>query len=118
MATSTNTAGAPAIREKELPPEIVKATAATTPATPRATPTEDAIERWRPLWWLPCELSLQIPVTPFTVGDLLRLRPGSLVSSSWSRSTEVPLYANGQRIGSGDFEAVGDRIGARITELA
>ncbi len=78
---------------------------------------ERAVEQWRPLWWLPCELTLQLPVARFTVGDLLRLRPGSLVSTGWSRSTEVPLFANGQRIGSSEFEAVGDHIGARITEL-
>ena len=75
------------------------------------------LENWRPLWWLPCELALQVPLKKFSVGDLLRLGPGGLVSTGWSRSTEVPVYANGQRIGSSEFEAVGDRIGARITEL-
>ena len=82
-----------------------------------ASVLDETVARWRPLWWLPCELCLQMPVARFSVGDLLRLRPGSLISSGWNRSTEVPLYANGQRIGSGEFEAVGDRIGARITEL-
>jgi len=75
------------------------------------------LERWRPLWWLPCELALQVPVSRFTVGDLLRLRPGTLISTGWSRSTEVLLYANGQRIGSSEFEMVDEHIGARITEL-
>ncbi len=82
-----------------------------------ASTSDQAVEQWRPLWWLPCELSLQVPVAHFSVGDLLRLRPGSLLSTGWSRSTEVPLFANGQRIGSSEFEAVGDHIGARITEL-
>lgn len=77
----------------------------------------DMLEQLRPLWWLACELALQIPVSAFTVGELLRLRSGSLISTGWNRSTEVPLYANGQRIGSSEFEAVGDHIGARITEL-
>lgn len=78
---------------------------------------ESALDHWRPLWWLPCELALQIPIAQFTVGELLRLRPGGLISSGWSRSTEVPLYANGQRIGSSEFEAVDDHIAARITAL-
>ena len=31
--------------------------------------------------WLPCQLSLQIPVVNFTVGDLLRLGKGSIVET-------------------------------------
>src|SRR5580698_3325679 len=32
--------------------------------------------------WFPCLLSLDIPVSRFTVGDLLRLRVGSIVETS------------------------------------
>lgn len=88
--------------QKELPPN---------------TGAESALAHWRPLWWLPCELALQIPIAQFTVGELLRLNAGGLISTGWSRSTEVPLYANEQRIGSSEFEEVGGHIAARITEL-
>ena len=98
--------------------EIPTAQAKELPASSDGEQSAAAVlESWRPLWWLPCELALQVPVAKFSVGKLLRLHPGSLVSTGWSRSTEVPVYANGQRIGSSEFEAVGDRIGARITEL-
>ena len=53
----------------------------------------------------------------FTVGDLLRLCPGAVVSTGWSLGTEIPLYANGQLIGWTELDSVGERIGARITEL-
>ncbi|HLI63246.1 MAG TPA: FliM/FliN family flagellar motor C-terminal domain-containing protein [Terriglobales bacterium] len=76
-----------------------------------------ATEHWRPLWWLPCELSPQIPLANFTVRELLRLRAGSIVASNWSRSREIPLYANGQLIGWTELDSVGEHIGARITEL-
>lgn len=76
-----------------------------------------ATDKWQQLWWLPCELSLQVPVARFSVGELLRLHPGSIVASAWSRGTEIPLHANGQLIGWAEFEPVGGHIGARITEL-
>jgi len=83
-------------------------------AAPAAAEPAEAL---RPLWWLPCRLTLQVSLERFTVGELLRLRSGGLVATGWARSKEVPLYANGQRIGSCELEMVGDHIGARILEL-
>jgi flagellar motor switch/type III secretory pathway protein FliN len=85
--------------------------------TGAASPQPGATEQWRPLWWLPCELSPQVPLMQFTIRELLRLHPGSIVASGWSRSTEIPLYANGQLIGWAELDSVGEHIGARITEL-
>ncbi len=73
--------------------------------------------QWRRLWWLPCELSLEIALARFTVRELLRLHPGSIVASAWSRSAEIPLHVNGQLIGWAEFDALDTRIAARITEL-
>lgn len=84
---------------------------------PADTEAAAVSEQWRPLWWLPCELSPQVPMAQFTVRDLLRLRAGSVVASKWSRSTEIPLYADGQLIGWTELDSVGEHIGARITEL-
>ncbi len=90
------------VNNKQLPPEADAGT---------------ATEQWRPLWWLPCELSPQVPLAKFTVRELLRLRSGSIVATNWSRSTEIPLYANNQLIGWTELDSVGEHIGARITEL-
>jgi flagellar motor switch/type III secretory pathway protein FliN len=81
-----------------------------------ASPGE-VTDKWSQWRWLPCELSPQVPVTRFTVRELLRLHSGSIVATSWSRSTEIPLYANGQLIGWTELDSVGEHIGARITEL-
>lgn len=89
--------------EKQLPAESSSETLST--------------DNWRRLWWLPCELSVEVSLAHFTVRELLRLQPGSVVASCWSRSAEVPLYANGQRIGWAEFEAVNEHISARITQL-
>ena len=95
------------MNEKQLPAE----TGEVLPSSPPPTVA------WRPLGWLPCKLSLALPVAHFTVGELLRLTPGRIVPTDWSRGAEIPLRANGQLIGWAEFEPVGDHIGVRITEL-
>jgi len=97
------------MNEKQLPAET-GTSAPDTPPPPAAT-------NWRQFGWLPCDLSLELPVAHFTVRQLLRLAPGRIVPTEWSRGAEVPLRANGQLIGWAEFEPVGNHIGARITEL-
>jgi len=67
--------------------------------------------------WLPCTLSLEIVAPSFTVGDLLRLRVGSIVKTHWPYVSDVPLSVNGKRVGWAKFEVMGDHLAARITEL-
>jgi flagellar motor switch/type III secretory pathway protein FliN len=76
---------------------------------------EGSLERFD---WLPCRLSLEIPVSHFTLGDLLRLQKGSVVHTAIPGTDEVPLSVNGQLIAWIQFEMIGDRLAARITELA
>jgi flagellar motor switch/type III secretory pathway protein FliN len=68
--------------------------------------------------WLPCRLSLEIPVSQFTLGDLLRLQKDCVVSTTVPSINEVPLSVNGQPIAWIQFEMIGNRLAARITELA
>jgi flagellar motor switch/type III secretory pathway protein FliN len=68
--------------------------------------------------WLPCQLSLEIPVTHFTVGDLLRLSKGSIVETGCQYTSDIPLRANGLLIGWTEFEVIRDRLAVRITEFA
>ena len=95
------------MNERQLPAE-------TGAALPSVVPAPAA---WKPFGWLPCKLSLELPVAHFTVRELLRLVPGRIVSTEWSRGAEIPLRANGQLIGWAEFEPVGDHIGVRIMEL-
>ncbi len=68
--------------------------------------------------WLPCRLTLQIPVTGFTVGDLVRLKVGSIVETQCHNTHDIPLRVNGLLIGWTEFEVIADRLAVRITELA
>jgi flagellar motor switch/type III secretory pathway protein FliN len=68
--------------------------------------------------WLPCRLSLEIPVSEFTLRELLRLHPGSVVRAAVRTSEEVPLRVNERLIAWIQFEMIGERLAARIMELA
>lgn len=67
--------------------------------------------------WLPCTLALEIPLVGFTVGSLLNLTPGMLVETAHHQSADLPLQVNGILRAWTEFEVVGDRLAARITDL-
>ncbi len=67
--------------------------------------------------WLPCTMSLEVPVVAFTVDSLLRLSKGSIVQTGCHQSMDIPLRVNGLLMAWTEFEVVGERLAARITEL-
>src|SRR5579863_3465570 len=66
--------------------------------------------------WLPCILTLEVPVVRFTIADLLALKEGSIVETACHHTSDVPLRANQLLIGWTEFEVVEDRLAVRITE--
>ncbi len=68
--------------------------------------------------WLPCTLALDIPVVRFTVRSLLELAPGTILETSVHQSMDIPLRVNGLLMAWTEFEVVGERLAARITDLA
>src|ERR1700756_3725471 len=57
---------------------------------------EDA--RWGPVLGLPCEFFVDISVPGFTIADLLKLRPGTVIDAHWRVGQDVPLRLNGALI--------------------
>ncbi|MBZ5649433.1 MAG: FliM/FliN family flagellar motor C-terminal domain-containing protein [Acidobacteriia bacterium] len=68
--------------------------------------------------WLRCKTTAEIAVPKFTVGDLLKLRAGSVVQTATPVANDVPVRVNKILLGWGRFEAVNDQLAIRITELA
>ena len=68
--------------------------------------------------WLPCTLTLEVPVVRFTIADLLALAPGAIVETACHHTSDVPLRVNQMLIGWTEFEVLGDKLAVRITELA
>jgi flagellar motor switch/type III secretory pathway protein FliN len=74
-------------------------------------------ELWEQAGWLPCSLTIDIPLKHFTVRDLLCLEPGTIVESRNLNGADVPVLVNSQVIGWSEFEVVGQRLAVRLTEL-
>lgn len=83
-----------------------------------SAPARSIIAELAQFAWLPCTLSLEIPVSQFTIGDLLRLQKGSIVETAAHYASDVPVRVNGLLIGWTEFEVIGNRLAVRITELA
>jgi flagellar motor switch/type III secretory pathway protein FliN len=73
---------------------------------------------WEEAGWLPCLVSVDLPLRRFTVRTLLRLEPGTVLESNLADGADLPVSVNSQLIGWGEFEIVGQGLAVRLTELA
>ena len=85
---------------------------------PPSGPTDRASDLLDNMPWLPCMLTLDVPVMRFTIGDLLTLRKGSIVETACHHTSDVPLRVNQLLIGWTEFEVIGDHLAVRITDQA
>lgn len=83
----------------------------TSPVSPTRRPADV-------LPWLPCTLALDVSVLRFTVRSLLDLAPGDVLETSYHQSMDIPLRVNGLLLAWTEFELIGERLAARITDLA
>jgi len=94
------------------------ATAQVAPISAEIEPLENLRNVTEAFYWLPCSATAEIAVPGFTVGDLLRLREGTIVQTPSAVANSVPVRVNNITLGSGQFEVVEDRLAVRITEFA
>jgi flagellar motor switch/type III secretory pathway protein FliN len=85
-------------------------------AAPPATPAPGSARALFP--WLPCTLALDVPLTSFTVRNLLQMRSGTIVETDCHQSSDIPMRVNGLLMAWTEFEVIGERLAARITDLA
>jgi len=91
------------------------AAALTVPNLPASAPSDPI---WEEAGWLPGKLSVEIPVSSFTLGDLLSLKVNSLVDARTKGDADVPITVNGACIGFAKFDMARDRVAVRLSELA
>jgi flagellar motor switch/type III secretory pathway protein FliN len=96
--------------EKVSPPQPARA------ATESSSTWTD--RQWKLVEEFECELTVELPMPDFTIGDLLKLREGSVIAARLRVGRDVPLRLNGTLIGWIEFELVGERLAVRLTELA
>lgn len=68
--------------------------------------------------WLPCSITLDIPITGFSVRELLSLKVGDVVETAIAQTLDLPLRCNGEVIGFAEFDVIGKNLAVRLTELA
>lgn len=66
---------------------------------------------------LPCDLTIDLPLPGFKVGDLAKLVPRMVIDSHWPVGEDVPVRVNGHLVAWSEFEVVGNRLAVRLTEL-
>src|SRR5512147_2921785 len=71
--------------------------------------------RLESMGWLPCTLSLDIPLVRFTIDTFLKLSRGDVRKSACSSKAAIPVQLNGKTIATSDIETVGDNLAFRIT---
>jgi len=84
----------------------------------RTAPTVETTDPLDSMLWLPCTLSLDLPVVRFTIHDLLTLTRGKIVETACHHTSDIPLRVNQLLVGWTEFEVIGDRLSVRITEQA
>jgi flagellar motor switch/type III secretory pathway protein FliN len=97
---------------------VLKAESKPTEPTPATALPQSEPDLLDGMPWLPCTLSLDVPVVGFTIADLLNLREGSIVETACHHTSDLPLRVNRLLIGWTEFEAIGDKLAVRITDQA
>ena len=75
-------------------------------------------EAWPLLSRLPMRLAAGVPVMKFRVRDLLALKAGVVVQTSWPSAEDVPLSMGRVQLSWSEFEVVDGRMAVRLTRLA
>ena len=96
-------------------PEAATQTAVT---APEPVTSQDEAAAWKDVLGLPCTISVEIPIVAFTVKDMLNLEAQVVISSAWATTSNVPLRVNGEAVAWCEFQAIGNRLAIRLTELA
>jgi flagellar motor switch/type III secretory pathway protein FliN len=91
---------------------------ATVLALPKSEELNSPGISWQEAGWLPCQLSAEIPIVAFTVGDLLSLAVNSVVDTRTPSDSDVLVSVNGELVAHAELEVVGDHIAVRVTEIA
>ena len=67
---------------------------------------------------IPCTMVLEVAVLDFNVGALMHLEPGTIIRTSAQHNEDLALKVNGQLVGVGEFDVIGDHLAVRLTGMA
>jgi flagellar motor switch/type III secretory pathway protein FliN len=87
------------------------------PGVPATMGAPDSKERWNAYAEVPARLSVLIPLPRMSLQDLLGLKPGTLLVSTWQISQDVPLLVGDVFLANVGCEPAGERLGVRINSF-
>ncbi len=67
---------------------------------------------------MPVILHVRVPLTGFRLQALARLQPGSIVSTTWPGSDDLPVSAGGVRIAWAEFAVTDLKRSVRVTRIS
>jgi flagellar motor switch/type III secretory pathway protein FliN len=73
---------------------------------------------WASFLHVPTRISVEATIVGLTVRELLRLEKGSILATTQSSATNVPLCAGGRLFAWGELEVSGVHLAVRVAELA
>lgn len=83
-----------------------------------ASSDETLNQRLSELQELPLRLVLEVEVANFTVGTLMTLQPGEILTTAAQQNEDLVLQVNGQPVGPAKFDVTGDNLAVRLTGIA
>jgi flagellar motor switch protein FliN len=76
-----------------------------------------AMEEIAALADVPVEVEAELARRTMSVGQILRLEPGSLIGMRRAAGENIDLYVGGTLIGCGEIVVVENTLGVRITDF-
>ena len=74
-------------------------------------------ENLRVLEYIDVQLAVEVGNTEMKIGDLLRLKEGSVIELDRLAGDPLDILVNGTMIAKGEVVMVGERFGVRFTEI-
>lgn len=78
---------------------------------------ENTIERVKKFLDIPLQVEVIVGSTTLTLGELLKLAPGSVVELEQTVESPVEIKVNGKLIAKGEIVIVEERFGVRIIDI-
>lgn len=78
---------------------------------------ENTIERLKKFLDIPLQVEVIVGSTTLTLGELLKLAPGSVVELEQTVESPVEIKVNGKLIAKGEIVIVEERFGVRIIDI-
>lgn len=122
--TQPNISIAGDVGRSSVPSEVVSADIVALEATGaagvlgRGTTLQQALQTVTAVGAMPVTLHVRVPLSCFRLQALSGLTPGSIVTTNWPTSEDLPVSAGGIRIAWAEFAITDQKRAVRVTRIS